>query len=264
MFALSRLSAERQRNVGSALEAHFKTKPKYTAEVTRGALAVIEATSALGRSDDLPMFTIDGATDSVVSAIYRVAQAIQKGLVATVVPLSAEQQAQLDAAVLIETTWFPHGIGFIRDAVGIQYAAMGAIRRSLSDPESGPALKEAVKTLGLGPLVEHFMTHAALYAKKLGLAGEVVTEAKGEPRDPSDVWHEAFVSFAIDVMSAYRNDPAKQKTLLGSYESQLAEYRAELAKNRKRAEKKAKAEAAKGEATEAEAAKGEAVKKSDS
>lgn len=68
------------------------------------------------------------------------------------------------------------------------------------------------------------------------------------------------MKFAIDVMSAYSDDAAKQKTLLGSYESQLAEYRADQAKERKRANKKAKAEAqAKAEA-EAEA-KAEAAKK---
>lgn len=260
LFGFPRLPAERQRNVGGALEEHFKTKPKYSIEVTRSAHAVIEATPALGRSDDMPLFTIDGATDSVLSAIYRIVQSIQKGLVATVVPLGHVQQAQLEAAELIDATWFPNGIGFIHDSVGLQHAAMASIRSSLSDTETGPALKAAVKTLGLGPLVDHFLSHATLYAKKLGLAGAVVTDADGEPRDPSDVWHDAFVKLAIDVMSAYRDDPAKQKTLLGSYESQLAEYRAEQAKNRKRAEKKAKAEAAKAEAAKAE---GEA-KKSDS
>ncbi|APR80605.1 Hypothetical protein A7982_05952 [Minicystis rosea] len=249
---------ERQRNVGGSLDEHFKSKPKYNAEVTRSAHAVIEATKALGRGDDMPLFTIDSATDSVLSAIYRVEQSIQKGLVATIVSLGPEQQAQLDAAELIDTTWFPDGIGFIHGSAGIQHAAMASIRSSLTDAETGPAIKAAVETLGLGPLVAHFLSHATLYAKKLGLAGEAVTD--GEPRDPSDVWHDAFMKLAIDVMSAYRDDPAKQKTLLGSYESQLAEHRAELSKSRKRAEKKAKAEAAKRDGE----AKNDAAKKSDS
>lgn len=242
MFTLSRLPEERQRNVGSALEEHFKTKPKYTADVTRSGLAVVEATRALGVSDDMPMFTVDVATDGVLSAIYRIAQAVQKGLVTSVFPLGDEQQAQLDAAILIDRTWFPSGIGFIRESSGIQNAAMVSIRKSLTDPEKGPAIKAAVKTLGIGPLVDHFVSHAVLYAKKLGLAGEVA-DPDLETVDPSEVWHSAFVEFAVDVSSAYRNDPAKQKTLLGSYESELAAYRADQAKARKRAAQVTKAEA---------------------
>lgn len=249
MFTLPRLPEERQRNVGSALEEHFKAKPKYSAEITQGALAVIEATRALGASDDLPMFTIDVATDGVLSAIYRIEQAFQKGLVVAVVPLGPAQQALLDAAVLLDGAWFPSGIGFIRDSVGVQNAAMVSIRKSLTDPEQGPAIKAALKTLGLAPLVDHFLLHAVLYAKKLGLAGEIV-DSGDEPRDPSDRWHDLYVQLAIDVSSAYRTDLAKQKTLLGSYESQLAEYRADQAKERKRAAKKTKAEA---DATKAEA-----------
>lgn len=267
MFTLPRLPAARQRNVGSALEEHFKSKPQYKEAVVNSARAVIEATAALGRSDDVSMFTIDVATDSVISAIYRVVQSLQKGLTTTVVPLGPQQQAQADAAALIEEAWFSDGVGFIHGTVGIQNSAMTSIRKSLVDPDEGPALKAAIKTLGIGPLVDHFLAHAVVYAKKLGLAGEVVDDPEGEQRDPSDVWHDVYVKFAIDVMSAYRDDPAKLKTLLGSYESQLAEYRAEAAKERKR-EKKAKAEAeakAKAEAdakAKAEAdAKAEPVKK---
>jgi hypothetical protein len=256
MFTLPRLPEERQRNVGSALEEHFKSKSKYSAEITQGALAVIEATRALGASDDLPMFTIDVATDGVLSAIYRIEQAFQKGLVTAVIPLGPGQQALLDAAILLDSAWFPSGIGFIRDSVGVQNAAMISIRKSLTDPAQGAAIKAAAKTLGLAPLVDHFLLHAALYAKKLGLAGEVV-DSGSEPRSPSDVWHDLYVQLAIDVSSAYRADPAKQKTLLGSYESQLAEYRADQAKARKRAAKKAKAEA-EAPKPEAEAPKPEA------
>ena len=242
MFTLPRLPEPRQRNVGSALEEHFKSKPKYPAEIMQGALAVIEATHALGTSDDVPMFTIDVATDGVISAIYRIEQAVQKGLVTAVVPLGAAQQAMLDAAVLIDGAWFPSGIGFIRDSVGVQNSAMTSIRNSLTHKDHGPPLKAAMKLLGLAPLVDHFLLHAGLYAKKLGLAGEIV-DSGNEPRDPSDVWHDLYVQLAIDVSSAYRADPAKQKTLLGSYESQLAEYRKDQAKARTRAAKKTEAEA---------------------
>jgi hypothetical protein len=241
MFNLPRLPEDRQRNVGSALEEHFKSKPRYSAEIARGAGAVIDATRELGASDDVQMFTVDVATDGVISAIYRVEQAVQKGLTATVIPLGSPQQAQLDAAVQLDSAWFPAGIGFIRGSVGVQNAAMVAIRKSLSDPDQGPALKAAVKLLGLGPLVDHFLLHASLYAKKLGLAGEIV-ESAGGPRDPSDAWHDLYVQFAIDVSSTYRADPAMLETLLGSYERQLAEYRSDQVKARKRAAKKAKAE----------------------
>ncbi len=244
MFTLPRLPEERQRNVGSALEEHFKSKPKYSAEIMHGAQAVIEATRALGASNDLPIFTVDVATDSVLSAIYRIEQAFQKGLVASVIPLGPAQQALLDAALLLDGAWFPSGIGFIHDSPGVQNSAMISIRKSLTDPDQGPAIKAAIKTLGLAPMIDHFLLHAALYAKTLGLAGEIA-DSGAEPRDPSDVWHDLYVQLAIDVSSAYRADPAKQKTLLGSYESQLAEYREDQAKARKRAAKtKAQADAA--------------------
>lgn len=202
------------------------------------------------------MFTIDVATDSVLSAIYRIEQAIQKGLTVAAIPLGPAQQAMLDAAVLLDGAWFASGIGFIKGSAGVQNAAMTSIRNSLTDKDKGPAIKAAIKTLGLAPLVDHFVLHAALYARKLGLAGEVV-ESATEPRDPSDVWHDLYVQLAIDVSSAYRTDPAKQKTLLGSYESQLAECRADQAKARKRAAKKTQdeADAARAEA-EAAAKKG--------
>jgi hypothetical protein len=245
MFTLPRLPEERQRNVGTALEEHFKTKPKYTEEVTQSALAVIGATPALGVSDNMPMFTIDVATDSVLSSIYRIEQAVQKGLVATVVPLGPKQQKLLEAAVLIDGAWFPNGIGFIRDSVGIQNAAMISIRKTLTSKEQGPAIKAAVETLGIGPLVDHFLLHAGLYSKKLGLAGETaeeVDDSGAEPRDPSDVWHDLYVQFAIDVSSAYKKDAATRKTLLGPYDSQLAQYRVDQAKERKRSVEKKKAE----------------------
>jgi len=228
MFTLPRLPEDRQRNVGDALDAHFKTKPKYSAEVMSSALAVIKATPALGAANDLPMFTIDVATVGVLSAIYRVEQAVQKGLTVAAIPLGPAQQTMLDAAVLLDGAWFPSGIGFIRGSVGVQNAAMMSIRNSLKDKDKGPAIKAAIKTLGLGPLVDHFVLHAARYAKKLGLAGEIV-ESATDSRDPSDVGHDLYVQLAIDVSSAYRTDPAKQKTLLGSYESQLAEYRSDQA-----------------------------------
>ena len=254
MFTLPRLPEDRQRNVGDALDAHFKTKPMYSAEVMSSALAVIKATPALGAANDLPMFTIDVATDGVLSAIYRVEQAVQKGLTVAAIPLGPAQQTMLDAAVLLDGAWFPSGIGFIRGSVGVQNAAMMSIRNSLTDKDKGPA----IKALGLGPLVDHFVLHAALYAKKPGLAGEIV-ESATDSRDPSDVGHDLYVQLAIDVSSAYRTDPAKQKTLLGSYESQLAEYRSDQAKARKRAAKKTQdeADAAKAEA-EATAKKGDA------
>jgi hypothetical protein len=124
MFTFPRLPEERQLNVGSALDEHFKLKPKYFAEIMRGAQAVIEATGALGASGDVPMFTIDVATHGVLSATYRIEQAFQKGLVASVIPLGLAQQAQLDAALRLDAEWFPSGIGFIRDLVGVQNAAM--------------------------------------------------------------------------------------------------------------------------------------------
>jgi hypothetical protein len=251
MFTLPRLPEERQRNVGSALEEHFRSKPKYASEVVHGAHAVIEATRSLGASSDVPIFTVDVATDSVLSAIYRIEQAVQKGLVASVIPLGPAQQAMLEAAVLLDGAWFPGGIGFIHDSVGVQNSAMISIRKSLTDPDQGPAINAAIKMLGLAPLVDHFVTHAVLYAKKLGLAGEIAASGE-EPRDPSDLWHDLYVQLAIDVSSAYRADPAKQKTLLGSYESQLAEHRADQAKERKRAAARAKTVAAAAR-TEAEA-----------
>lgn len=245
MFTLPRLPVERQRNVGTALEEHFKTGPTYPPAILSGAQAVIAATADLARSTQPSLFTIDGATDTVISAVYRILDDFQRGYAATIVALDAAQRAQLEAAELLEGAWFPEGIGFIHDSPGFQNDAMRAVRTSLADPEKGAAIQAAVDLLGLGPLVQRLLAHMALYAKKLGLAGEVVTAAPGEPRDPTDVWHDVYTAFAIDVNAAFRDDPATRMTLVGAYESQLGEHRADMAKLRKRvrAEAKAKAEA---------------------
>jgi hypothetical protein len=240
-FTVPRLPVPRQRNVGNALAELFKTNPSYTPEVTKGAQAVIAATPALS-AGEMSMFTIDVATDSVLAALHRTLQDIQRGYVNNVIPLSPEQKAELDAAVFLEETWFPAGIGFIRQSVGLQHAAMTEIRKSLVDKDEGPAVQAAITTLGLGHRVEHFTAHAALYARKLGLAGEVVTDPNQAEPDPSDAWHALYVKFAIDTSSAYRTDPATVETLLGSYERQVEEHRNDLAKERKRAVKKAKEE----------------------
>ena len=240
-FTLPRLPIPRQRNVGNALDAHFKANPTYTKEVTAGALALIAATPALS-GDDVSMFTIDVATDGVLSAIYRVVQDYQRGFVDSVIPLGAEQKVLRDAANLLEETWFPAGIGFIRESVGLQHEAMTAIRKSMTHPDKGPAIQAAIKALGMGALVDHFVLHAALYARKLGLAGEVVTDPAEADPDPSDAWHRLYLQFAVDTMSAYKNEPATLETLLGSYQRQVEEHHTDLAKERRRAARKAKAE----------------------
>jgi hypothetical protein len=238
--------------VGNALAELFKTNPSYTPEVTKGAQAVIAATAALS-AGEMSMFTIDVATDSVLAALHRTLQDIQRGYVSNVIPLSPEQKAELDAAVFLEEAWFPAGIGFIRQSVGLQHAAMTEIRKSLVDKDEGPAVQAAVTTLGIGHRVEHFTAHAALYARKLGLAGEVVTDPNEAEPDPSDAWHALYVKFAIDASSAYKSDPATVETLLGSYERQIEEYHADLAKERKRAARREKAEAEAKAKAEAEA-----------
>lgn len=251
MFVFPRLPALRQRNVGEALEAVFRAKTSFTPDVTKRAKAVISATANLGEAaeGEARLFTIDVAIDGVLSAIFRVTQATQKGLTASVVPLNAEQQSVLEAATLIEELWFPSGIGFIRDPAGLQHAAMLGLRNMLSDAKKGPKLKAAFKKLSLTPLVDHFLAHLPLYTKALGLAGEETGDDADAPVDASELWHRAYVKFAVAVEAAYDEDAAARKRLLGPYEKELAAHRADQAKERKRA----KAEAAKAKKAPADA-----------
>lgn len=248
MFNLTRLPETHQRNVGNALEAHLAATPKpvYVPAVMKSAAAVIARTAGLGESGGPTLFVVDRKTDTVIACILRTVQGYQKAFSNPVVPLSPEQQAWVEAADLVQETWFPDGLGFIHASASEQNVVMTAMRKALHADQTGPALQQAIQTLGMRPLVDLFISHAHLYAKKLGVAGEVVTGEDVEPADPSDRWHEAYLQFAIDVSSAYRDDPATRETLLGSYERQLAEYRADQAKDRKKekaAEEKAKADA---------------------
>jgi hypothetical protein len=180
------------------------------------AKAVIAATKALKAPDAPSMFVVDRATDSVVTAIHRALDTWETGLPDTVVPLDAEQRAVLAAAALLRATWFPGGISFIHDATGLQCDALLAIRKTLNDPKQGPEIQKAVKTLGLGPLVNHLSSHTALYARTLGLT------ADGETPTPeaaaSQAWHDAYLLFAASVMVHYAADAETRKMLLGSYE----------------------------------------------
>jgi hypothetical protein len=233
VFTLPHLPVERQRNVGNALEALFKSKPRYTQAVAARARAVIEATALLPRSPGTTIFTVDNATDGVISSIFHIVEAFDRSYASTLVPLDAEQQAQQQAARLIEHEWFADGPGFIHKSVGLQLDIMVAMKESLADETKGPALKAAIDLLGLSPLVGRLLAHIDLYARTLGQAGKVVTDVA--PADPGDAWHGLYVAFAIDATSAYADDPAALATLLGPYEAQLKEYRRDQAKARRKA-----------------------------
>lgn len=232
MLVLQRLPIERQRNVGAALGDIFKGKTTYKADITANAKAVIGATKALKAPEGASMFVIDRATDSVITAIRRVIEAWEKGLPDSVVPLDAEQQESVAAAALLDAAWFPYGIGFIHDAVGLQCDALLEIRKTLNDPKQAPEVQRAIKTLGLGQLVKHLSSHTTLYARALGLTadGDTPTAEEGA----SQAWHNAYVLFAASVMVHYADDAEARKALLGSYERQLQEHRAGAQKERRR------------------------------
>jgi hypothetical protein len=201
------------------------------------AKAVIAATAPLAAPGGPSMFTIDRATDGVVTAIHRIQEAWERGLTDAVIPLDAEQQAALAAVNLLNEAWFANGIGFIHDAVGLQCDALLAIEKTLSDPE----ISKAIKTLGHGPLVHHLSSHTALYAKTLGLTAD--GEASTSEQSASQTWHDAYVLFAASVMVHHANDPEARASLLGSYEKQLQEHRAAAQKERRRQRAKKKEDA---------------------
>ena len=236
MLVLQRLPVERQRNVGAALADIFKGKTSYHADVVLRAKAVIAATATLAVPESPSMFTIDRATDSVVTAIHRILAAWHKGLTDAVVPLNAEQEAALAAAEILDEAWFANGIGFIHELVGLQCDALLAIQKTLREPE----IQKAIKTLGLGPLVEHMESHTALYAKALGLTAD--SEVKAPEGGESQAWHDAFVRYAASVLVHYPDDAEAQRALLGSYEKQLQEHRAALQRERRRQRAKKKDE----------------------
>ncbi len=228
MLGLSRIPIERQRNVGAALADIFKSKTPYKADVVSRAKEVIAATSALAETGGPSMFAVDRATDSVVTAIYRMLDAWEKGLTDAVLPLTAEQQAALAAVDVLQTAWFSNGIDFIHEVVGLQHDALAAIRKTFAEQP----IKQAVQTLGLGPMVERLSSHTALYSKTLGLSADSEAEASGS--SAGQAWHDAYVLFTATVMTAYADDAEARKVLLGSYEKQLQEHRAAMQKERRR------------------------------
>lgn len=251
MLTLPTLPPERQRNVGLALQDFFGKPNQEPAAVAQRAQAVIEATAGLKDSDEHSLFIVDGATDSVLTALHRICGDVEKALVDTVVPLGPEQIAHAQAAQLCNDSLFPEGIEFTRDSTGVQHGVMIQMRDTLNDPEKGPPLSAALTTLGLKPIVDHLLLHLDLYSKKLGLVGSSVIEPTMD--EASRAWHEAYVVFAATVVAAHAADPAAQKALLGTYDKQLEEHRADKARARRRA-RKAQAEALKKAQAEAQAA----------
>lgn len=228
MLALPRLPIERQRNVGRALADVFNDEVSYKPEVVGRAKTVIAATEGLEDPGGHSMFSVDRATDSVITAIYRALDAWTKGLTDAVLPLEPEQQAALAAAEVLDSAWFPDGIEFVHEVVGLQHDALAGIQKTLAKKE----IKDAVETLGLGPMVAHLSRHTALYAKTLGLTAE--GEAGAPESGPSQTWHDAYMLFAASVVTSYSDDAETRKVLLGSYESQLREHRAAMRKERRK------------------------------
>ena len=230
VFRLQNLPVERQRNVGRALGVTLdRTRAQpLTPRTVEAGRNVVSITVQLEDPPKVASIAVDMSTDRVVTATHRILRAWTKGLAGDLVALEPAQQESLNAAQFLMTRWFANGIRFVRQQMSIEWDGLQPIITSFDDPE----VIAAVEKLGLGSLVAHLKKHAVLYGQTIGLGEGKPKEARDQA-EVQNTWQEAMKRFVVVVLADYPDDEKTCTELLGVYEQQLEEHRAELAAARK-------------------------------
>lgn len=229
LLSLPRLPVARQRNVTRELAEALAGKARKNAPAGLLPLAdaVLAAGEGLAATGENSAFAIDVATDRVVAGIYAVARAWAKGLPDGVVALSPEQRRLRAAAQTILREAFARGTGFIHRPMDLEYDALVALVEALERP----AVAAAVKTLALGPMVDHLRAHLAPY-------GFAVKNPAGEDLGAASArWHAAFRTLAGAVPAHDDATGSWSKTLLGAYQRELKAHQDDAARQRRAAKK---------------------------
>jgi hypothetical protein len=236
MLELQRLALPRQRVVGAAVEHALAAPPhKLPATVAEAGHAVVKATHALAPASGPTLPDVDRATDKLVGALGRIADAFAALAVDDLIEPPAELKSLAQAGAALKDELFPHGTGFVTARSNVEW---GALTDTLKGSESAAATT-AIKVLHLGPAIAHLAKHVEAYGRALGVGAKPSAPADDAA---SDAWHTAFTEFAIQV-AAHVKDQATRAALLGTYETQLAGQHDELRNERKAHARKAHAAA---------------------
>ncbi|KAK4045171.1 hypothetical protein OUZ56_032579 [Daphnia magna] len=134
------------------------------------------------------IFTLDRVADRAIGAFARV------------VPLTAAEKQERDAAELLTAIAFPKGLAFLSLPYGSQYLAMVRLLESLEEKQA----KAAVKCLNLESVVGRIETIVKAYGEALGVGS---TQKSAGSAAANDAWHQAYEGLLILVLATYRRTP---------------------------------------------------------
>lgn len=147
------------------------------------------------------IFTLDRVADRAIGAFARVIEARAVLYVGgEVVPLTAAEKQERDAAELLTAIAFPKGLAFLSLPYGSQYLAMVRLLEGLEEKQA----KAAVKCLNLESVVGRIETIVKAYGEALGVGS---TQKSAGSAAANDAWHQAYEGLLILVLATYRRTP---------------------------------------------------------
>jgi hypothetical protein len=241
-FLARRLTSNGCVVAGTQLASHREDlkpkKIKLAAKVGAAVQAVLAATQAIESlsTSDATMTEIDRGADRCIAAFNAQLDNIERAFDhADILPLTGEEAARRDDAVLVRSEVLPLGTGFVKLVYSQQWLRMSAMIKALDRED----VKAAMERIGLSTEAGRLGRWTELYGAKLGL-----TEAKNA--DPVakavEAWHEAYGTLVVQVHAEYDDKNHETHALLR--ERLLSPYD-NAAEEERRAEQRARSGAKK-------------------
>ncbi len=192
--------------------------------VISAAAKVQEAHELLAKLQPAPYAQrrrIDTIADRAVGSVLDLLEATVRGYNQDDVKLTPEQQAELDAAIVVIGALFSEGRGFLKQRWPIQFGFTNLLLERAKQPE----LQSHIACLKL----EHRLSFVATVHQRYGeLMGFTMVELEGE--NALTKWHKAFNHYVIAVRFAHHENPELLAQLLEPYEKTAEEIRAKRRK----------------------------------
>jgi hypothetical protein len=182
LFGFCQIPFERQRNVGRALAITLgrdRTTP-LTERAMQTGRDVVAATQRLQDPPAVEAIVVDVSMDTVLTATHRILRAWSRAFAGELVCLEPQQQDMLEAARFLLTKWFPHGVGFVREQMSLEWDALRPIAASFDELQVSEGKPKA-----LSAKVEH-----------------------------RDNWQDAMKTFAITVLA---DNPVRTRRADGDF-----------------------------------------------
>jgi hypothetical protein len=214
LLAIPRLTVERQRALGAAIEALLKpavARAKLPVAVAERAPEFVAAHAALAGVAKLPKLAVDNTADRTYSGAYKSLKATVQTFSLTLVPMKPTAVRRRDAAQSLLALAFPAEIVFLKRSMDLQYKVMRDVVRALRSK----AAADDVKALGFGDTVDVLEALLAPY-------GVAVQGADGADVEKlSDAWHGAFSNLAAALVGSLPEGDALRDGVLGAYQKSL-------------------------------------------